>query len=64
LPLIVHFSNYFTINGLPKKIEFIQSLVETDSVKQMISGLEVVVNSLPGRNGHAVRAPPYLVKEC
>ena len=52
------------INGLPKQIEFIQSMVETDSVKQMVSGFEVVVNSLPGRNGHAVRAPHYLVKEC
>ena len=45
------------INGLPKQIEFIQSMVETDSVKQMVSGFEVVVNCLPGRIGHAVRAP-------
>jgi len=45
------------INGLPQQIEFIQSLIEKDSVKHMVSGFEVVVNCLPGRIGHAVRAP-------
>ena len=45
------------INGLPKQIEFIQSFIEKESVKQMVSGFEVVVNCLPGRIGHAVRAP-------
>ena len=45
------------INGLSKQIEFVQSAIGKDSVKQLVSGFEVVVNCLPGRIGHAVRAP-------
>ena len=45
------------INGLPQQIEFIQTSIEKGSVKQMVSEFEVVVNCLPGRIGHAVRAP-------
>lgn len=45
------------LNDLPPQIEFIQTAIEKDSIRKMVSGYKVVVNCLPGRIGHEIRAP-------
>ena len=45
------------LQGLPKEIVSTQSFVNPQTISQTVSGFDVVVNSLPGRIGHAVREP-------
>ena len=43
--------------GIPTNIEVIQAYVNPEQLDGFISGFDIVVNCLPGRIGHAVRAP-------
>ena len=45
------------IEDLPPSIVQIQQRIELDDVTSIVAGSDVVVNCLPGRVGHAVRAP-------
>ena len=45
------------LEDLPTEVECIQSFINPESITELVSGFEVVVNCLPGRIGHAVRGP-------
>ena len=45
------------LEDLPTEVECIQSFINPESISELVSGFEVVVNCLPGRIGHAVRKP-------
>ena len=45
------------LEDLPTEVECIQSFINPESISELVSGFEVVVNCLPGRIGHAVRGP-------
>jgi len=43
------------LEGFPAEIEVIQAFVQLETLAELVSGYDVVVNCLPGRIGHAVR---------
>ena len=45
------------IEGLPKEISLLQSHVYPNTISDLISGYNIIVNCLPGRIGHAIREP-------
>jgi lysine 6-dehydrogenase len=45
------------ITNLPSAIDLVQTMIQPENISQIVSGFSVVVNCLPGRIGHAVRAP-------
>ena len=45
------------IEGLPKEIALLQSHVDPNTISDLVSGYNIIVNCLPGRIGHAIRKP-------
>ena len=43
------------LEGFPAEIEVVQAFVRLETLQDLVSGYDVVVNCLPGRIGHAVR---------
>ena len=45
------------LSDMPAEIEIIEDFVELDSLEDIVRGFDVIINCLPGRIGHMVRAP-------
>ena len=43
------------LSGMPTEIEVIQDFVRLETLPELVSGFDVVINCLPGRIGHAIR---------
>ena len=43
------------LSEMPIEIEVIQDFVRLETLPELVSGFDVVINCLPGRIGHAIR---------